>query len=42
MDQGFRVFRFWNNQVLEEIEGAKEAIVAELGPHPNPLPVGEG
>ena len=28
--QGFRVLRFWNNQVLEEIEIVKEAIWKEL------------
>ena len=28
--QGFRVLRFWNNQVLEEIETAKEVIWKEL------------
>jgi very-short-patch-repair endonuclease len=28
--QGFRVMRFWNNQVLEEIEIVKEAIWKEL------------
>ncbi len=28
--QGFRVVRFWNNQVLEETESVKEAIFEEL------------
>jgi very-short-patch-repair endonuclease len=28
--QGFRVLRFWNNQVLQEIEAAKEAILLAL------------
>ncbi len=28
--QGFRVLRFWNNQVLQDIEGVKEAILKAL------------
>ena len=28
--QGFRVIRFWNNQVLDELEGVRESIVGEL------------
>ena len=28
--QGFRVIRFWNNQVLEEIDGVQEAILLEI------------
>ena len=28
--QGFRTLRFWNNQVLNEIDGVKEAILAAL------------
>ena len=28
--EGFRVVRFWNNEVLENIEGVLETIVAEL------------
>jgi very-short-patch-repair endonuclease len=24
--QGFRVLRFWNNEVIQNIEGVKEAI----------------
>lgn len=28
--QGFRVVRFWNNEVLENIEGVLETIVVEL------------
>jgi len=28
--QGFRVLRFWNNQVLREIEGVEEVILREL------------
>ena len=29
--QGFRVLRFWDNQVLKEIEGIKEMIIGALG-----------
>jgi very-short-patch-repair endonuclease len=42
--QGYKVLRFWNNQVLYEIEAVLEAINAALTipPPPNPLPQGEG
>jgi very-short-patch-repair endonuclease len=49
--QGFRIIRFWNNDVLNNIEGVLEVILAALrgerkkeeDPHPNPLPrAGEG
>jgi very-short-patch-repair endonuclease len=51
--QGFRVIRFWNNDVLTNLDGVLEVIVAALAegktetkeedPHPNPLPhAGEG
>ena len=43
---GFRVLRFWNNEVLEEIESLTEKIwlvVQERRPHPSPnLPLGRG
>ena len=42
---GFRVLRFWNNEVLEEIEAVKERIwraVQEQQPHPLPDPPLEG
>jgi very-short-patch-repair endonuclease len=43
---GFRVLRFWNNEVLREIESVKEKIwlvVQELQSHPPPnLPLEEG
>ena len=42
--QGFRVLRFWNNEVLKEIEVVKEVIAKELGliksPYLNPPPQG--
>ena len=47
--RGFRVMRFWNPDVLENIDGVLSAISEELmraakcpgpspGPHPSPLP----
>ena len=43
---GFRVLRFWNNEVLNEIESVREKIglvVEELQPHPPPnLPLAAG
>jgi very-short-patch-repair endonuclease len=40
---GYRVLRFWNNDVLKNIEGVLEVLVEALArpaPHPNPLPAG--
>jgi very-short-patch-repair endonuclease len=41
---GFRVMRFWNNEVMNEFESVKEAIFRALKTHPHPsLPLeGEG
>lgn len=44
--QGFTILRFWNHEVLENMDGVMQAIVAQLGqvnsaPSPNPLPQGE-
>ena len=41
---GFRVFRFWNNQVLNELDAVLEAIRVDIEnhPHPNLPPEGEG
>ncbi len=36
--RGYRVLRFWNNEVLEEIDGVMEAIYAALNSAPPPLP----
>ena len=36
---GYRVLRFWNNEVLQDIEAvmtAIHAVLAERAPHPNP------
>ena len=48
--RGFRVLRFWNNDVLQNMDGVLEVLLAALGgergkvdPHPIPLPqAGEG
>lgn len=46
MAHGFRVIRFWNHEVLQNIKGVKQAIAEELSrpilPHPNPLPQSGG
>jgi very-short-patch-repair endonuclease len=40
--EGYRVLRFWDNQVFSNLEGVLENIRnALLTPHPNPLPQGE-
>jgi len=41
--QGFRVLRFWNNDVLANTEGVLERILAAFSPSPQPSPIkGEG
>ncbi|MSP38612.1 MAG: endonuclease domain-containing protein [Deltaproteobacteria bacterium] len=41
--RGYRVLRFWNNDVLTNLAGVVERIVEVLkSPHPCPLPKGEG
>src|SRR5260370_1935018 len=40
-NEGYRILRFWNNEVLENLDGVHETIADELGrthPHPNPPP----
>jgi len=40
--EGYKVLRFWDNQVFSNLEGVLEAIRnALLTPHPDPLPQGE-
>lgn len=45
-DRGFAVVRFWNNDVLENLEGVCDVILQRLGgthPHPGlPPQAGEG
>jgi very-short-patch-repair endonuclease len=44
---GYLVLRFWNNEVMQNIEGVLEEILNTLKqyrsepPHPDPLPFGE-
>lgn len=44
--QGYRVLRFWNNEVLTQTDAVRERILQALqedDPHPSPLPqAGEG
>ncbi|MBL8629112.1 MAG: endonuclease domain-containing protein [Rhodospirillaceae bacterium] len=40
--QGYRVLRFWNNEVLGNLEGVVATIAAELTPTPTPPHTGEG
>ena len=42
--KGYRVLRFWNNDVLTNIESVLAVILSSLAspaPHPSPLPSGE-
>ena len=40
--EGYKVLRFWNNQIFDHLEGVLETIRnALLTPHPDPLPQGE-
>ena len=46
-DKGYRVLRFWNNEVLTETESVLTFVLSSLGrnvtpPHPGPLPEGRG
>ena len=40
--QGFKVLRFWNNEVLGNIEGVLDVISNEISPSPNPSHQGRG
>lgn len=40
--EGYRVLRFWNNEVFENMDGVLQTIGSALHPHPDPLPEGEG
>jgi very-short-patch-repair endonuclease len=42
--RGYLVLRFWNNEVLQNMDGVLEVIAGTarpVPPHPNPLPNGE-
>ena len=34
--QGFRILRFWNNDVMQQLEGVLEQILLALSPGPSP------
>ncbi|WP_298260292.1 DUF559 domain-containing protein [Bradyrhizobium sp.] len=40
--RGYRVMRFWNNEVLENLEGVLSEIQRALPPTPDPSPQGGG
>ncbi len=42
-NNGYRVLRFWNNEVFENLEGVLTVVTNALSepPHPSPLPPGE-
>ena len=42
--KGYLVLRFWNNEILNDVDGVLGRIRMALGrsPHPDPLPGGEG
>ncbi len=41
-EKGFIVLRFWNNDVMNNIEGVLEEIINTVNPLPSPPPYGEG
>jgi very-short-patch-repair endonuclease len=41
-DHGYRVLRFWNNDVIQNTDGVLEAIAEVLGASPSPRLRGEG
>jgi very-short-patch-repair endonuclease len=40
--QGFSVLRFWNNEVMENLDGVLEKISVTISPSLNPSPQGGG
>ena len=40
--KGYRVLRFWNHEVLTNLEGVLHRIAESTEPSPNPLPKGRG
>jgi very-short-patch-repair endonuclease len=40
--EGYRVLRFWNNEVLENIDGVLEMIRSAILPTPTPTPPHKG
>jgi very-short-patch-repair endonuclease len=37
-DQGYRILRFWNNEVLSNPEGVRASLPGDLERHPHPVP----
>jgi very-short-patch-repair endonuclease len=35
---GYRVIRFWNNDVVDNLDGALQTLLSELERYPSPLP----
>jgi adenine-specific DNA-methyltransferase len=42
VSQGFRVLRFWDNEVLTNIDGVLEKITDQIPPSPGPSHQGRG
>ena len=40
--QGYKIVRFWNNEIDDNLDGVVLKIVQSLSPHPTPLPSGRG
>ena len=40
--RGYRILRFWNHDVLGNVDGVLEMIASELTPTPDPSPQGGG
>ncbi|MEI9478877.1 MAG: DUF559 domain-containing protein [Deltaproteobacteria bacterium] len=40
-EEGYKVSRFWDNEVFLKTEGVLEVIRENITPHPDPLPQGE-
>ncbi len=34
-EQGYKVIRFWNNQIMNDMNGVILAIMNTIGPHPS-------
>ncbi len=40
--EGYEVLRFWNNEILQNMEGVLEMIIETCNPHSSPSPQGRG
>ena len=41
-NEGFKVVRFWNNEIIRNVEGVYSKIVKKNSPSPSPSPQGRG